>query len=279
MNTPATIKLFLAHGRPAGLRTAEISNWTGKAVAAPRTELKEFSQREELKNPGVYFLAGVDPETGREALYIGEAESIVKRIPGHAAKDFWVSVVAFVSKDENLTKAHIRYLEGKLIELAQQRGTHLMNSVSSGSRLPESDAAEMNVFLEKILQLLPVLGVSHLSKAVKQTKEEERQVLFCHVKDLTATGNRTESGFVVYAGSQAVIEDRPSATWSKGRRSQLLSMGILKLEGNHLVFTENTEFSSPSMAAAVIRGANANGLTSWKNAEGKDLKTLEGNEA
>ena len=44
--TSATIKLFLPHGDAKSLRTAEISNWTGKAIAAPRTELDELLLRE-----------------------------------------------------------------------------------------------------------------------------------------------------------------------------------------------------------------------------------------
>ena len=35
----ATIKLFLPTGEATGIRTAEISNWTGKAIAGPRTAL------------------------------------------------------------------------------------------------------------------------------------------------------------------------------------------------------------------------------------------------
>ena len=73
----ATIKLFLVHGRPNGLRTAELSNWSGKAVAAPRTEIGELLKREELLSPGFYLLTGVDPDSGEPAIYIGEAQSIV----------------------------------------------------------------------------------------------------------------------------------------------------------------------------------------------------------
>ena len=53
--TSATIKLFLPRGDAKSLRTAEISNWTGKAVAAPRTELDELLRREELDKSGVYI--------------------------------------------------------------------------------------------------------------------------------------------------------------------------------------------------------------------------------
>src|SRR6476646_769841 len=61
--TSATIKLFLPRGDAKSLRTAEISNWTGKAVAAPRTELDELLGREELEKAGVYILVGNDPLT------------------------------------------------------------------------------------------------------------------------------------------------------------------------------------------------------------------------
>ena len=104
----ATIKIFLAHGDPKRLRTAELSNWTGKAVAGPRSEFDSVLAREESHNSGVYFLTGIDPETGKSAVYIGEAESIRDRVKGHLDKDFWNHIAFFTSKDENLTKAHIR---------------------------------------------------------------------------------------------------------------------------------------------------------------------------
>ena len=71
MNTSATIKLFLPFGDPKRLRTAEISNWNGKAIAAPRTELDLLLAREELRQSGVYFLTGTDPESGSPSSYIG----------------------------------------------------------------------------------------------------------------------------------------------------------------------------------------------------------------
>ena len=74
--TSATIKLFLPLGDAKSLRTAEISNWTGKAVAAPRTELDELLAREEVEKAGVYILIGNDPLTNSPRAYIGEAEII-----------------------------------------------------------------------------------------------------------------------------------------------------------------------------------------------------------
>ncbi|MGH9428545.1 MAG: GIY-YIG nuclease family protein [Terriglobia bacterium] len=118
----ATIKLFLVHGDAKRLRTAELSNWTGKAVAGPRSELDGVLARDEAAKSGVYFLSGTDSESGKPAVYVGEAESIRDRLRGHLDKDFWNHVLFFISKDENLTKAHVRYLEGRLIERAKSAG-------------------------------------------------------------------------------------------------------------------------------------------------------------
>jgi hypothetical protein len=274
----ATIKLFLVHGSPNGLRTAELSNWSGKAIAAPRNELSSLLKREELSSPGFYFLTGVDPESGDKAIYIGEAENVANRLKNHSGKDFWNTATVFVSKDENLTKSHIRYIEGKLISIAIESSSSLVvNAASSGAKLPESDAAEMDIFLHKTLQLLPVLGVTDFNRSV-ETPAKEKDILFCKIKGLTARGKRTSGGFTVYAGSQAVLEHRPSAVRMKKKREELINKGLLKTEKNHLIFTKDIEFGSPSTAAAIVRGGASNGLTSWKNNKGIKLKEIEENE-
>ena len=130
------------------MRTAEISNWTGKAIAAPRTELDELLQREELDKAGVYILSGSDPLSGSPRAYIGEAEVIRERLKQHKTKEFWISAIVFVSKDENLTKAHVRYLENMLLTEATQVGRcTLEQNQAGGSKLPESDREDMEVFL------------------------------------------------------------------------------------------------------------------------------------
>lgn len=274
----ATIKLFLVHGSPSGLRTAELSNWSGKAIAAPRTEISDLLKRDEINSPGFYLLTGVEPESGDRVIYIGEAENVANRLKNHASKDYWNAATIFVSKDENLTKAHIRYLEGILIEKANNNGSAVvMNSASSGAKLPESDAAEMDVFLEKCLQLLPVLGISDFNKAIDKASDP-KELLYCKIKGLEATGKRTANGFVIFEGSQAVLEHRPSAVRSRKKREELIEKGLLKSEKDFYVFVKDMEFGSPSTAATVVRGGASNGLTAWKNSKGISLKELEANE-
>ncbi len=283
MNDTATVKIFLVHGDPASVRTAEISNWTGKAVSGPRSQLESVLQREEACKPGVYFLTGINPDTGKDRVYIGEAEVIRSRIKGHLERDFWKTVSFFVSKDENLTKAHIKYLEGTLIERAKEVGRYeLENTNASGSHLPESDAADMDVFLARMEQLLPVLGHDFLKPIYNRDRKPlKSDLLFCDIKEVRATGRQSENGFIVFAKSEAVLDERPSTQkwpYAATLRSQLLGEGVLEKGADKLRFTRDYEFSSPSAAASVIRGGQANGLQAWKDERGMPLKEKEENE-
>lgn len=276
----ATIKLFLPRGNAKGLRTAEVSNWTGMAIAAPRTDLDELLAREELDKAGVYILIGSDPQTNAPHAYIGEAEIIRERLPRHKAVEFWVSAIVFVSKDENLTKAHVRYLESRILDEAAQINRFTLNqNQAGGAKLPESDRADMEVFLAHIRQLLPVLGCDILTPINQpDAKAQPGGKLFCRIKDVEACGQRTANGFVVFQGSTAVLEERPSAGSYPNtlvQRKLLITNGTLIENNGVLVFTKDTEFTSPSAAAVVIHGGSANGLTAWKTKNGKSLKQLD----
>jgi hypothetical protein len=278
----ATIKIFLVHGDAKRLRTAELSNWTGKAVAAPRSEFNDLISRDEAIGPGVYFLTGSDPETGKNAVYVGEAESIRDRLKNHLEKDFWNHIIFFVSKDENLTKAHIRYLEGRVIEQAKLAARSVVtNSQSSGAKLPESDREDMEIFLEKIHQLLPTLGADFLvPTTVQECTTAKKEALTYELKGIRALAARSSNGFIVFKNSQAVLEERPSGhkySWIVNLRKQLLDDGTLISDGKVLTFMKDTEFPSPSTAASIICGGTANGLTVWKNKEGTPLKEIQKN--
>lgn len=246
----ATIKIFLPHGDPKRLRTAELSNWTGKAIAGPRSEFDSVLSREEAGKPGIYFLTGNDPESGKPSVYIGEAESIRDRVKAHLDKDFWNQIIFFISKDENLTKAHIRYCEGRLIEIAKNVGrATLKNSQGSGAKLPESDREDMEVYLQKLQQLLPALGVEVLVPAFSQTTTSlEKELLYCEIKGLKAQGYLTPNGIVVMAGSQAVLTPRESSAkypWSISLREKLKDEGSLLQNSDHLIFKKDVEFLVP----------------------------------
>lgn len=166
-----------------------------------------------------------------------------------------------------------------MIALGLQAGKGVIkNNQSSGAKLPESDQAEMDIFLDRVLKLLPIMGTS-LFSLPSQNVTGDKDKLICKTKGFVAYGNRTENGFVVYKDSEAVLEDRPAAVRDKGghymRRKNLVDKGVLVAKGTSFVFSKDYEFTSPSLAAAVVCGGAANGLTMWRTENGETLKEVE----
>ena len=113
MRFAKTIKLFLMDGNPNSRISCELSNWSGKAYKIPRIEIKNCSDRADLMGTGVYLLFGKN-ELEKDQVYIGEAECILKRLNQQLGqKEFWSEAIVFISKDDNLNKAHIKYLENR----------------------------------------------------------------------------------------------------------------------------------------------------------------------
>jgi len=121
------------------------------------------------------------------------------------------------------------------------------------------------------------LGIPDFNEKVDHVSQS-KDLLYCKIKGLLATGKRTANGFIVFAGSQAVLEHRPSAKRMRAKREQLIEKGLLVEKGNYLVFAKDIEFGSPSTAGSVVRGGNTNGLTTWKNSQGVQLKEIEASE-
>ncbi|MGH8858219.1 MAG: GIY-YIG nuclease family protein [Polaromonas sp.] len=119
------IRIYLADGTASSIRHAEITNWTGQALACPRSRFQDLREWDEVKRPGVYFLFGTAEDSGDDAVYIGESEVVLDRLYAHiAGKEFWAELIAFTSKDDNLTKGHVKYLESRLIQLASEAGRY-----------------------------------------------------------------------------------------------------------------------------------------------------------
>ena len=157
-----SIRIFLADGTPEGLRLVEKSNWTGLGIVCPRSQYSDARKRSEFGRPGVYVLVGPG-ESGLPQVYIGEAEELRSRLDNHQQnKDFWTRVVAFTSKDGNINKAHVRYLESRLTGLANvaKRAEVANGNAPALPALSEPDAADVENFLREMLAIFPVLEIT-----------------------------------------------------------------------------------------------------------------------
>ena len=272
-----SMKIFVPAGDPEGIRVVEKSNWTGKGIVFPRSLLPEVRRRKELKLPGVYVLWEAGGSGQLPRTYMGEGNKLLQRLNSHAnSKDFWTHGVAFISKDKSLNKAHVQYLEARLMQLADEaKRCDLDNAnVPQIPALSDADKADAELYLADMLLCLPIVGVSFFEKP-RGTAEKSRE-LFLSSKGIQACGYEEPGGFVVLAGSQAVKNEVTSInTYFSDQRKALLNQKLFEDTGTTYRLVGDCIFTSPSTAASVLLGSNSNGRTEWKDAEGRSLKEIQ----
>lgn len=288
-----SIRVYLADATVTGIRYAELVNWTGHAIACPRNRLSELTKWSEAAKPGVYFLFESRFGDSKPIAYIGESENVSQRLTSHDRnKEFWNEVIIFTSKDENLTKAHIKFLESALVGLSKQADRYQLENGNNPpeSSLPRADRDAMEEFIGNVRMVLGVLGYPIL-EPILQTKEPKKQEgrpadeievinpineLTFAVNNLTAKGAATDEGFVLKKGSQLSKYNMDSIPGSIVKiKDRLLKDGVLKESDNSLVATEDILLSSSSYAAAIVAGTSRSGPQSWRAANGKTMKQIE----
>lgn len=271
------IELFLVNGTAESLITAELSNWNGKAIKIPRTEITACD-RDDIKGVGVYFLI-CQEDDGTDSVYIGEAENVLDRLTQHLRdfqsgkeKYYWNTAVVFVGRD--LNKALIRYLENRFVEIAKECGryTVLTKNTYKNTVLKEAQVASMEEFIDNVKILINTLGYKVLVPVPKAT--DDTIYLFCKGSGASAKGFVSAGGFTVLEGSTVSDHIVPSLE-TRGKtyynlRNALVKEGIIA----DRAFTRDYEFNAPSAASAVVLGHTSNGNVDWKTADGAKLKDL-----
>ena len=271
------IELFLVNGTAESLITAELSNWNGKAIKIPRTEVSTCD-REDIKGVGIYFLI-CQEDDGTDSVYIGEAENVQDRLTQHLRdyqsgkeKYYWNTAVIFVGRD--LNKALIRYLENRFVEIAKECGryTVLTKNTYKNTVLKEAQIASMEEFIDNVKILINTLGYKVLVPVPKAN--DETIYLYCKGSGASAKGFVSAGGFTVLEGSTVSDHTVPSLE-TKGKSYYNLRNALIK-DGtiSDRVFTRDYEFKAPSAASAVILGHTSNGNVDWKTADGVKLKDL-----
>jgi hypothetical protein len=281
MSFGKTIRLFLVEGSTNGMITAELSNWTGKAFKIPHIKVKDNLRREELQKSGVYILFGKN-DNNEDAAYVGEGEPVIERIKSHdITKDFWNEVIIFVSKDDYLNKASIKYLEHSLYQLgvSSKRYDLSPQNVPAKSSVSEAEQAELDEFLSNIKLLTSTLGhriFEEITETVTSTTSPDN-IFYCkNGAGALAKGSPSTEGFIMYSGSLLVARHQPSLSESiRNERDRMLNEGILTASGGLLMLTRDYAYSSSSRAAAMALGRSASGPVEWKTENDMQLKNYE----
>ncbi len=280
------VKIFLADGVPEGIRSAQIDISTTYAIAFKGEQLNfgvKTVYEDWIKKSGVYLIIGNDPD-GYKKIYVGEGDDVGRRLTFHKSKSafpFWTDTLVFVSKDDNLTKSHIRYVEAALIkDLQGKSGLVLANGKNppSDGKLPKEEIPSMCRFIDEIKILTGALGFDLFKvdklpvSADNLSRPEATQTSY---PEFTFNGSGfsakaifmagSTGNWLVRAGSIARLKCVPAAPKNAVKlRDQLKSDGKLKETANGLLFTEDYPFPSSSAAACVIAGYGVAGPASWK---------------
>lgn len=289
-----TVRIFLPDATVAGIRHAEIVNRTSHTLACPRSRLEELKNWPETAKPGVYLLFEARLGDSKPLAYIGESENVAERLLDHdRKKEFWNDVVVFTSKDENLTKSHVKYLESRLERLARSAGRYELENGNkpTASSLPRAEREAMDELIEDIRLVLGTLGypileplVPSRDAALKGESADSANPLVVEaaleltfkVHQLVAHAVRTDEGFVLKRGSMASKTDSDSASRKIVKyKEKLVADGRLSDQGDHYLLNEDVLMSSPSYAAVLIAGTARSGPQSWFADDGRSLKAIE----
>jgi hypothetical protein len=282
------IKLFLIDGTPGGLTTAEITNWTGHVLSARRSDLADLLTREEAQRTGAYLLLGDEEAVGNTRCYIGEADIVADRLRDHQRKkEFWDRVVVITSKDANLTKAHGRYLESKLVSLATQAGrVTLDNSTAPPSRpCPRRISQTWTISCPNCrsscrCSASTPFGSRSPSPRLPRSLRRPHHRSFGSATSSSALmlrRNRSTGSSTMLAGSFVVASwhgvGKARSTMKayasyRAQHEQLLANGAIAVEAGRGRVTRNIVFPSSSTAGAVALGRSCNGRREWISAEG-----------
>jgi Domain of unknown function (DUF4357) len=293
-----TISMFLLDGSADGRIACELFNWTGEAYKIPRNLLRSSAERRDLYRAGVYFLFGRDETTNEIGIaYIGEAEEILPRLQRQQQEsEFWSEALVFVSQDENLNKALIKFLENAIHQAAIAAGRYRLENGNTPPRptISEAEMSVMSEFFEQLRLLTGALGykifeplaASKAQSTAEGRLEQQPPPLAAdpNVREFRISGARgaearallTAEGVVVLQGSLAAgdeVESTPDST--RRLRAKLVQKGALAWHESRYRFERDVLFATPSSVASVVLGRSANGRVELVDEAGRTLKRLE----
>jgi hypothetical protein len=247
-----------------------------------RIRLAEALKRKEASYTGVYILIGDSEGSNLARVYIGESEDVAERIRNHDAKrDWWTQAVLITSAANGLNKAHVKYLESRLVEEAKRAGRMNLDNLNTPPRPSLSEAAEadMEQFVDYVLSILPAIRIDGF--LVKTRTAPDRifadgpagtkpvavfELNSGKTSDYGAVhgiANLVNGEFVVQPGSVG------RAKWIGVEHNyqrlfdEVVESGVYVPDGSQRKFIKAYAFASASAAGAVLNGRATAGPIAW----------------
>ncbi len=279
--TPKTIQIFLPAGDPRGIRIAEITTRIVQVVEVPRALVPDFARMSESGQVAVYFLFSEARDGAEARVYIGQTGDLRARLSTHnTKKDFWERALVLISKTNSLTQTHALFLEWYCLQAARKAGRYIDENGNSGTKphTPAPLEADCLEIFETGSTLLATLGYPVFDPIAKSSDlPDGDEFFFCKASGTDCRGMYTPEGFIVLKGSVGRRANVPSivGTSDERFRQRLIDSGVMRENGDTVVFEKDHVFASPSMALIALLGRTANGWREWKNEEGRTLDEVK----
>jgi len=299
-----TIQIYLPKGNPRGLRLAEMTTRTVRLIEIPRIHINDFFAMPDANQVGLYFLVGDSDSIDKPLLYIGQTGDLKRRLNQHSEKNFWTRAFVMLSTNNTMTQTHALYMEHKAIATAVEVGRYEIKNGNNGNlpHTPEPLKADCEELFHTLDVLLSTLGqpifeslsisrfnnknvntvasASYANQVAIQTDKishyPEPILFYCKAIDAEAKGYYNDDGFVVLAGSLLRKKQINSVgKWGIRKQEEMINSNLLvEYDGKSYKLKEDYLFKTPSGAAQIVTGRNANGWLVWKNEAGQTLDSV-----
>lgn len=279
------VKIFITGQDPRSLRTVELDNWTGVAVTGQPEFFKKALEAEVLSRSCVYLLSRSGADDDLPEIYVGESDDFSQRYTNGNFPIEFDTFLIFTSKDDNLTRAHVKWLERELWSILKgNSGKAVVANTNkpTGSNLPRADIATMRTYLGNMIYMLEALGYDLFSvqertsaspSPAKQVEARLPEIASLSLNLYSTLPKRPDDraflryedgAYTLMSGSKinTKITDSLPANVRK-LRDELIADSGLVAHGDHLELTRDIPFSKPSPASALVKGRSSTGYMDW----------------
>ncbi len=280
-SAPKTIQIFLPGGDTHGIRIAEITTRIVQVIEVPRPLLADFLAIPESNQVALYFLVAKSEDGTDSRVYIGQTGDLRARLTAHNRdKDFWQRALVLISRTHSLTQTHALFLEWHCLQATRKAARYVDENGNGGSKphTPAPLEADCLEIFDTGRTLLATLGYPIFDPLSRSGDTSAPDNLFyCKASGADGRGLYTAEGFVVLKGSVGRRKNVPSiiGTSDERFRLRLVESGIMKEDGDTVVFTKDHLFTSPSTAGLALVGRTVNGWLDWKTKDGKSLDAMK----
>lgn len=282
------VNIFLMDGKSDGRVKCTLANWTGTVYRIPRESLLLCTERDDLKQRGIFFLLDRTDEAYERVAFIGKADhdgvlNKIQKLNTSMEAKCWSEALVIITSGMSFGVTELEYLEHRFIKMASKANRYMVKSDNTlGSiSLAEEKESELEEYIEYVKLVIEVLGhkiFKHLdtsankaaeyttNKSVSNGSSKEPVIFYIKRRGANARAIQREDGFVLLKGSVLCKEPSPSCPECALKNRVKYKHYI----DDNMALTNDIIFRTPSGASCFVLLGSSNGNLEWLTNRGKE---------